>query len=147
MQQRLASWKRWAGMLLIILPGCGGVPLEYNDTVTGTVKLDGVPVPRVLVVFMPQCEGTLNPARNSTGMTDNEGRFTLKCDNQKLGAVIGRHRVIIQIERPKDTRKRSMEEPGVSVPAVYASVTNSPLLFEITMERSVYDLDLNSAAK
>ncbi len=76
---------------LLIMSGCGGhgnrPPL---GTVHGTVTLDGKPLPRAIVAFQP-----IDPARTSTGITDDDGKYELIYIRQDKGAKVGAHRVRI----------------------------------------------------
>ena len=36
-----------------------------------------------------------NPGRGSHGVTDDKGRYTLRIDGQRTGAVVGKHRVAV----------------------------------------------------
>jgi len=83
------------GLMTGAAVGCSGsggyVP------VSGVVKLNGKPYANAVVTFQP--EGTKdnpNPGRGSAGVTDAEGRFTLKCDDGKKGAVVGSHNVTVR---------------------------------------------------
>lgn len=58
--------------------------------VTGTVKIDGVLAPNVLVRFMPDVMQQ-NTGPSSSAITNENGEFTLKCDDQREGAVVGNH--------------------------------------------------------
>jgi hypothetical protein len=81
--------------ILFLLAGCSNdIPIA---PVSGTVFLNGKPLPHAHVVFQPV--GTRenpNPGRGSYGATDERGRFTLKYDGgSRTGAVVGRHTVAI----------------------------------------------------
>lgn len=73
--------------------GCGSsapmlVPAE------GVVLIDGEPAADISVQFLPdEIEGELRPT--SYGVTDADGRFTLKTYDQGDGAVVGGHNVIL----------------------------------------------------
>src|SRR5437660_8454049 len=86
------TWVGWLGVLALCAGGCGGKSVTYNDSVEGTVKMDGTPLVGVVVEFVP--DGT-ERLPQSTGYTDEQGHFTLQCDNKKAGAVIGKHHVVI----------------------------------------------------
>ncbi|MFK7767065.1 MAG: carboxypeptidase-like regulatory domain-containing protein [Mariniblastus sp.] len=75
---------------LAILTGCS------NDAsivpVSGTVTLDGDPVPGVLVVFMPQpLENNVAPGPYSEATTDANGKYTMKTRYGDPGACVGTH--------------------------------------------------------
>lgn len=74
--------------------GCSGA--EGFAPVSGTVTLDGVPYGKAVVSFQPLgTKENPTPGRGSSAYTDENGRFTLKCDNKIDGALVGRHIVRI----------------------------------------------------
>jgi hypothetical protein len=82
-----------AGALVLGLIGCGK---GGYAPVSGVVTLDGKPAKHVMVQFQPISTGdNPEPGRGSTTFTDDEGKFTLKTDDGKNGAAIGKHRVRI----------------------------------------------------
>ena len=86
---------------LIFIVGCGN---EYDSVpVTGTVILDGEPVPDCLVIFepiAPEEESVAGPS--SSGVTDSQGMFELKMMfNGQVGAKVGKHRVRISNAKGK----------------------------------------------
>jgi hypothetical protein len=86
-----------AGVLVVTVTGCGQAPYQVAP-VSGRVTLNGQPLPRAHVHFAPI--GTLahNPGPTSQGLTDADGRFTLRLDNPpESGAVVGRSRVFITV--------------------------------------------------
>src|SRR5881409_1494611 len=86
-----------AGALLGGVAGCGEA--KYVK-VSGVVTLDGQPYKNAVVSFQPiSSEGNPNPGRGSTGLTDENGRYTLVTDDGHTGAVVGKHRVRIQTKR------------------------------------------------
>jgi hypothetical protein len=88
----------WLGLIVVglALTGCGESGPKYVP-VSGVVTLDGKPYGDAVVVFQPKAtEGNMNPGRGSAGETDAQGRFVLKTDDGKLGAVVGKHLVRVQ---------------------------------------------------
>jgi hypothetical protein len=82
---------------LVALPaaGCGGTPYK-TAPVSGRVTLDGRPLPKATVMFIPAAgtEGKALPS--SAGLTDEAGRYSLVLDGgKKEGAVVGKHKVVI----------------------------------------------------
>jgi hypothetical protein len=67
--------------------GCGGSGLVK---VTGRVTYQGQPVPSTLVTFQPD-----DGLRPSKGVTNDDGRFTLRYSRQEAGAMCGGHRVYL----------------------------------------------------
>ena len=110
--------------------------------VSGVVKLDGAPMPDAQVEFLPDPDrGTIGP--RSTAKTDTEGRFRLTCDDQRDGAVVGFHRVIVQDTRtfPPPRNRAAQGPPPVMPPARlherYESAAKTPLKQGVKMETDV----------
>ena len=86
----------WLGVCLAVMSvvGCGGGTSgpEYAG-VDGVVLLDGKAMEGAVVTFSPKEEGTM-----SMGMTDAEGKFTLKTATGKNGAAVGDHDVSITLK-------------------------------------------------
>lgn len=94
-------------VLWLAIAGCGGESVEVAP-VSGRVTLNGQPVANHFVGFQP-VSGAASGAIGSSGVTDSEGRFTLKTvDGKHEGAVVGKHQVIIA---PKEEGS-SGEGPG-----------------------------------
>jgi hypothetical protein len=109
---------------LVALAGCGKGPYEVAQ-VSGRVTLDGQPVAKVAVMFQPMApKGTMNPGPGSYGITDAEGRYTLKLVGvETSGAVVGKHKVRIEnYTEPGDSsddRPRPRAKPAVPIPGKY----------------------------
>lgn len=74
--------------------GCSDAPKFVP--VSGIVTLDGKPYALGVVSFQPTgAKENPNPGRGSSAYTDENGRFTLKCDGTIEGAVVGKHLVRI----------------------------------------------------
>ena len=122
--------------------GCGG---EKVASVSGTVTLDGKPLPNAAVTFQPVGEGSLTPGEGSYARTDNQGRYTLERKGGQKGAVVGRHRVEItariddgQDKPDQDRRTRAKER----VPPRYN--TQSTLNFEVKPGENTANFPLES---
>lgn len=77
-------------VLLLNLAGCGGVSDQPElGQVTGTITLDGKPLPRTAVMFQPE------NGRPATGRTDKDGKYELTYIRDTKGAKIGKNRVEI----------------------------------------------------
>lgn len=83
----------FALVLLASLPcfGCSRSARPPLGEVSGTVTLDGQPLPRALVTFVP----IAGPGRTSHAYTDSEGRYTLVYLRDIPGADVGQHVVRI----------------------------------------------------
>ena len=75
------------GVLSLLTAGCGS---SYSlGTVTGTVTLDGKPLPQATVTF------SRGQGRMSVGTTDEQGRYKLLYTVNQQGAEPGTHTVSI----------------------------------------------------
>jgi hypothetical protein len=109
---------------LVALSGCGKGPYE-TAPVSGRVTLDGQPVANAAVMFQPVApEGTVNPGPGSYGITDAEGRYTLKLVGKETrGAVVGKHKVRVEnYTDPGDSSDdgpRKRVKPAQPIPGKY----------------------------
>lgn len=82
----------WGWLLLASLGGCREAGPQIAP-VSGRVTLDGQPLFEAEVMFQP--EGVGSP---SYGFTDEEGRYELGYNRDQQGALIGWHRVTIEMD-------------------------------------------------
>jgi len=80
----------FAILAMLLVAGCGGGTRPELGTVRGTVTLDQRPLPEAIVVFTPDGGG-----RQSMGVTDESGRYTLRYIRNVPGAKVGTHQVAI----------------------------------------------------
>ncbi|MFM8827000.1 MAG: carboxypeptidase-like regulatory domain-containing protein [Actinomycetota bacterium] len=71
--------------------GCGSPARPPLGEVSGTVTLDGQPLQRALVTFVP----IAGPGRTSHAYTDSDGRYSLAYLRNIPGADVGQHVVRI----------------------------------------------------
>ena len=144
----------WLVLALTMLSGCGrDLP---PATVEGTLCLRGKPLDNCLVTFLPE-PGQEPQGFHSTGLTDQQGSYRLRCDDQQEGAAIGWHRVIVQDlsvstgvrRRDHGTVDAEMAEDRPStpvrrsrVPGSCMSPTATPLRKEVKPGHQVIDLDI-----
>lgn len=107
----------------ITLSGCSGKGYEIVKT-SGTVKLNGKPLPNAHLTFQPMVKegGLAGPF--STGVTDANGVFTLKSIKGDDGAVVGKHKVLISTAAFPKNAANTSDDSGSStakekVPARY----------------------------
>jgi len=80
---------------LVVLTGCGPKPPRMAQ-VSGRVTLDGKPLPKASVTFVPMAsKENQNPGKTAQGITDEEGRYQLSVDVATPGAVVGKCRIYI----------------------------------------------------
>src|SRR5438067_9089981 len=85
------------GVLALAMAGCSSEPYQIAN-VSGRVTVDGKPVEKVAVMFQPVAPpGNMNPGPGSYGITDADGRYTLRLIGvEKKGVVVGLHKVRIE---------------------------------------------------
>ncbi|MGH7199450.1 MAG: carboxypeptidase-like regulatory domain-containing protein [Planctomycetaceae bacterium] len=159
--QWLESVRPWrlcvaAAALAAFLSGCGGggEGPELID-VTGTVTMDGEPLPNATVRFLPESttSGTTTGAggetqyiRPATGVTDDDGQYELQYSTAESGAIPGKYRVAISTYRDAEETPDGEEISGSkeTVPKVYNIETT--LTAEVSAEKSTFDFALKSDA-
>ena len=134
--------------LALALAGCSrSASYTQNESVEGTVTLDGAPVANAVVQFVPNIDPNVQ-APSSSGYTDEKGHFKLTCDNTKPGAVVGKHNVVVfpgrsaggADDEEAQTAPRAKVAP---VPNVYSLASTTPLKIEVTADKHTYDLTLS----
>lgn len=94
-------------------PGTKSVP------VSGVVTLDGKPLPEAHLTFQPATEGKIAGA-GSFAFTDSSGAYSLRTvDGDQPGAVVGKHRVEINLVTPSYDGDPAQRPPNKSLPAKY----------------------------
>ena len=76
-------------LLLALLPGCGPKRPEMGR-VEGVVTFQGKPLAEAEVMFVPRQVG-----RPASGRTDQQGHFRLTTFEERDGALLGEHDVIV----------------------------------------------------
>jgi len=121
---------------LLALAGCGGPDLPPMAKVTGTVTLDGKPVPRGTIQFIPDSQKGTPKGPPAVGQLDKDGRFTLVTAGVE-GAIGGWHRVRIQAQGEgsgKDLEGNFGPEPWL-IPMRYNNPATSKLSFEVKADQ------------
>ncbi|WP_145267234.1 transthyretin-like family protein [Calycomorphotria hydatis] len=96
-------------VVVSLLAGCNADEGPDLGTVTGTVTLDGEPLPNAEVVFSPVLSG-----RSSFATTDQDGHYEMLYTSSRKGATWGEHRVSITTA----VEEFSNEATGELTPAV-----------------------------
>ncbi|MCR9115571.1 MAG: DUF4198 domain-containing protein [bacterium] len=120
---------------LLILGVVGGCGNQGRGVVSGTVTLDGEPLPEATVEFQPDVGSP------SFGRTDANGKYVLKYTANKHGAEIGSHTVNISTFYIKSEGEKRIPMPE-KVPAKYSN--NEKLIREVTAGSQVIDFDLTT---
>jgi len=117
--------------------GCGPSSGPALGTVSGTVTLDGQPLPNAMVSFYPNEQG-----RSSHGTTDADGQYQLKFTGFKDGAMVGQHTVKIETGVQMSEDAPSAPKRQTQLPEIYNE--NSELGAEVTRGSNTFDFDLSS---
>ncbi|MEQ8848896.1 hypothetical protein [Botrimarina sp.] len=98
--------------------GCDSRPRRVP--ISGTVLIDGEPVPYGNISFVP------GDGRAASGKIDPQGRFELTCYEPGDGAILGEHRVTVAARQMKDGKL------VWHAPKKYADFRTSGLTYTVT---------------
>jgi hypothetical protein len=116
-------------LLATFVAGCGSRGGAATATVSGVIKLNGKPLAKATVVFLPEAKG--NPGPPSSATTNDAGEYTLRCEDGQQGAVIGKHLVSISTRKMGSSPENSDIEIEVAKEQVPDSYRLQPLKFEV----------------
>jgi hypothetical protein len=118
-------------LLVVTLAGCGGSGTATE--VTGTVKMNGAPLPGGKVTFV-YADGKTNPA---TTIIQQDGKYTLVLPPE--GAV----KIAVEGQgRPSVVQKGA--PPPTKIPAKYTQAQSSGLTYTIIKGKQTKDLELKT---
>ena len=122
---------------LVALAGCGYSPdLPPVAPVTGKVLLDGQPLPRGTVQFVPQGGGA-----TATSPIAEDGTYNLTTATVN-GAVLGTHQIgVVSQQPPKD---ETDTYPPSLIPAAYNNPAGSGLTYTVESGSNNHDIQLTS---
>ncbi len=123
------------GISLIGL-GCGRQGSDQPDLgyVQGTVTLDGKPLVGVIVVFTPE------KGRQSTGLTDVDGKYNLMYMYHSKGAKLGKHTIGFASAEAAE----GDSPQAAAIPAKYAYGTDTGLKEEVKEGNNTFNFALTS---
>jgi hypothetical protein len=132
-----------------LVAGCGGKPAPPIVEVEGVVRVDGKPLNKAQVRFVPAVD--YGPEYLATGVTDDAGRFALTCKGVP-GACSGENRVVVteadiplryQSEAAQAELARYLKTlNGRPIPPRFTNLANSPLTVTVEAGRKDYRLEL-----
>ena len=146
---RSSSIRIVLGLSLFALCGCARkVPMGQ---VEGTVRVDGAPLADAMVTFIPDDRNL----PQSTGLTNAEGHFQLRCANGSAGAAVGQHRVIVidAAQAPSgkgkddDDLPEGKDVPNSRLPLKYARPDKTPLRQSVETGPQEVAIDIGQPAK
>jgi hypothetical protein len=138
-----------AALLAAQLLGCQGGNSLPMAKVAGTVKLDGAPLTKGNVRFMPDSgKGTQGPM--ATGQIGSDGKFVLTTSAPGDGAHVGFYKVAVSCwdEPPFDPKNPTAPPPAKSlIPERYGDEKTSELTAEVKRGGpNEFTFDLKSSA-
>jgi hypothetical protein len=119
--------------------GCGRTNGPPLGTVTGTVTLNGEPVPGVNVIFIPENKGS-----PSYGGTDEDGVYRLMFNRNRAGAELGKHNVLIESPQPETDDSGNPITSTVTVPIPQKYQQQGVLSAEVDPGRNEFDFELDT---
>ena len=134
-------------LFIPLLAGCQGGDGNFPRTemVEGTVLLDGTPIPKAGITFIPSgSEGEI-----ASGFSDENGNFTISSQNGApgKGAMTGGYRVTVSHPEITYTPSPTNPETGTTtakelLPSVYQDKEKTPLNVSIQKGKNVVKLEL-----
>lgn len=141
-------------LTLSAVAGCYRAPqMDYSVAnliqASGTVKLDGQPLPNAVVTFEAPQNGTM-----SFAMTDTAGKYRLQFDSKMTGVTPGQK--VVKISTTRKILGLNETEGGEVDPATAPKTDSSQevvpdrynrkskLVVDVEPSRTVYDFDLKS---
>jgi hypothetical protein len=138
----------WGLFALAILAVCGcGSSTQYGE-VEGVVTVDGKPLSKAEVRFMPEPDGGSNV--RAVGYTDASGRYSLKLDGGKPGIATGNYVVCVidvMAKRPQSKQGKTQVVTQPRVAFEFGDTSQTPLrgytvqegkqTFDLAVKRSV----------
>jgi len=146
-----AAIRTFAVSLIIgiaIIAGCSKKGPAFNSEVTGVVTFDGTPLANVRIEFVPEStDGVKIPG--SYAMTDDKGSYKLMCENQKPGAAVAKHRVVILQGSPRENSHDRVESSSdaIRVPQSYGIASKTPIQIEITADKHDYPITVTTGRR
>jgi hypothetical protein len=131
--------------LAVALSGCGSEPRPEFAPVSGTVRINGRPQPRLLLRFSPDAEKGNGLPAIATGTSDAQGKYTLRYEfrgEEGEGAPVGWHRVSVIDTSVGHTPQGQMPKPS-AVPLPYSNPSTSPLQKEVKPGEQTIDIDID----
>ena len=139
-------------VLLAAVSGCG--EKRPAATVEGTLRRGGKPLDNCVVTFLPE-DSQGGKARHCVGHTDTQGRYELRFADQKPGASLGVHRVVLcdlsastgvqRIDHGTADAEAADPPPKAQPPRVgpeFSSEQRTPIAQEVKPGHQVIDIEI-----
>lgn len=145
---------RYAGVTVLCLAlalagGCGKEPPPAILPAQGVVLLNGAPVPMAQVRLIPKIG--YGAEFIATGVTDDQGRFVLKCNGQPGACATENIVVIGEADIPPQYQGESRQRElavylrslkNRPIPTTYANLVSTPLKITVSEGQSEIKFDL-----
>lgn len=133
---RLINRRFLAGLVILVITSVVGCGDSDIGRVSGTVRLDGKPLPDATVEFQPE-DGS-----PSYGLTDRRGRYELMYLPKMPGAEVGQHTVRVTTYDWVTNEDGSKSELPELVPPRYN--VKSQLRYEVKSGTQTFDIEIES---
>ncbi len=114
--------------LLALIAGCGQHP--PRGRVEGTLTRRGQPLGDVMVTFVAE-QGPAGKSTRASGLTDDQGRYQLRADDNLEGIMPGQYRVTLHdnaiASAPRAADGTILKWPRLRFPPRLGDPTQSPL--------------------
>lgn len=141
------------GLAVFCVAGCSEsvVLPDPSVVVTGVVTLDGKPLPKATVRFIPQ-DGA-KQGYGGSGVTDSAGKYELKSlagQEAAAGTPPGKYKIIVtKLIKPDGTVADMMEPPMMSaakesIPLRYSDTATSVLSETVSSSGGTFNFELTS---
>lgn len=139
--------------VLITLAGCGSQPSINMVKVSGLVTLDGKPLADAKVNFVVDAGGGKKAVvEDSMGVTNENGEFHLQGVHGDVGAMPGKHKVVISKMVSKDGKPLPVEaDPALLLgkskellPKKYSHLPDSELTADVPATGGTLTFDLKT---
>ncbi len=140
-------------LAVFCIAGCGKgvVPPDPSVVVTGVVTMDGKPLPKATVRFVP--EDGAKQGFGGSGVTDSAGKYELRSlvgEESAVGTPAGKYKIIItKMIKPDGSVADMMEPPMMSaaresIPLRYSDTASSVLSETVSSSGGTFDFELTS---
>ena len=142
--KHLATWCMiWGSSTIFLLSGCGkGVVEAELAPAEGLVRINGKPAENILVQFLPVVPDG-EPGPTSTGVSNAAGEFELTTTDGKLGAVVGRCKVLL-VDMTEERAPQGVEAKPPRIPSNLAVVSPQSREVEVRLTNSPFQFDIQN---
>src|SRR5262245_45197327 len=139
------NYLKWTAFtLLLAAGGCARAP---RGEVEGTARTGDKPLAGVTITFVPD-PAMGRGAKRAAAVTDEGGRFRLKCEGGKVGVPAGSYTVIFEdmaiFEAERSADGTVINMPPQRFPPSYADPLHTPFHRDIKAGTQTIDLDLGA---